>query len=644
MHDRARFGAWVAMVYAAVLALVVGALPGMTPEAEAQGADAELAIIMDASSSMLQPDEGGTRLDVAKRATADLVDSLPDTARVGMLAYGTQVSDAPENHGAGCEDIRTLTPVGATDKDRLRAEVDGLEARGYTPIGNALRAAADELSPSASERSIVLVSDGIDTCAPPPPCEVAAELADEGVGLAVHVVGFRADEATRAELECIAGATGGSYLQADDAAALAESLEFLAQRAIVGYETTGTDFELADTPDEALYVGQGLYRTTLESSAGVALGQAPARYIRIAVPEGHRAWVAVTPLPGIDLGVLGGGQGVNAKLSAENRSNRDCVTSTDISQTSGGGFEPPESAVISLGGKEPGDGCDGEQWVVAAQVLSSSVGHSEEIELEMSVQFEPMPGDESARWPAGDTGGAADAGAVDTSAPRPVVGGNSFSNAVEVSEGAFSDAIVPGEFRYYHFPVEWGQQPVVTVRTGPSVREAADTLYANVYGPVRHEIAGGYESFYEDSGELTIAADRPINFRNREANAGGASVAIAGQHYVAVSMNVAGSGPLGVEQPFEIGIRLDDQPSGGPDWVPVNEPGPTPSSSPIGMETAAPSGEATQGDDDDEDRDLVAAPDEDSGLPGWGVPVGVGVVLLLAAGVGLWFFSRGRSR
>ena len=658
MRGRAWFGVAVAMVYAAVLALVFGILPGMTPGAAAQGAgqegapsppaagsvDAELAIIMDASSSMLQPDEGGTRLDVAKRAATYLVDSLPDSARVGMLAYGTQVSDAPENHAPGCEDIRALAPVGAVDKERLRGEIAGLEARGYTPIGNALRAAADELSPGAAERSIVLVSDGIDTCAPPPPCEVAAELADEGVGLAVHVVGFRADEATRAELECIAGATGGAYRQADDAATLSDSLTFLAKRAIVGYETAGTEFEFADTPDEALFVGQGLYRTTMPSSVGVSLGESPERYIRLAVPEGHRAWVSLTPLPGIDLGVLGGGQGVNARLSAENSSSADCTSTTDIAQTSGGGFEPPGSAVISVGGQDAGDGCDGAQWTVAAQVLTGSRGHVEDIELEMSVQFEPLPGDESGTWAAGDHGSAADPAPADTSAPQPVAGGNSFNNAAEISEGAFSDAIVPGEFRYYRFPAEWGQRPVVTVRTGPSVREAADTLYANVYGPVRHEIAGGYESFYEYPGELTIAADRPINFRNRDANAGGASVAIAGQHYVAVSMNVAGSGPLGVEQPFEIGVRLDAQPSEGPDWVPVNEPGPTPSSSPIGMEAAAPSGEATQGDDDDDDRNLVAAPDEDSGLPGWGVPVGVGVVLLLVAGAGWWFSSRGRSR
>src|SRR5699024_11238441 len=94
--------------------------------------------------------------------------------------------------------------------------IDGLEARGYTPIGNALRAAADDLSADAAERSIVLVSDGIDTCAPPPACEVAEELADEGIGLAVHTVGVRADEATRADRECLADVAGGTYRQADE--------------------------------------------------------------------------------------------------------------------------------------------------------------------------------------------------------------------------------------------------------------------------------------------------------------------------------------------------------------------------------------------------------------------------------------------
>ena len=191
------------VIGAVVLAWVAAFAPMASAQGgqeDAPGKDAQAAIVMDASSSMLEPDEGGTRMDVAKRAATELVDSLPDTANVGMLAYGTQVIDAPENHERGCEDIRTLAPVGRVDKEGLKGEIDGLQAQGYTPIGNALRAAGGELS-GEGERSIILVSDGIDTCAPPPPCEVAKELADEGIGLAVHVVGFKADEATREEAE-----------------------------------------------------------------------------------------------------------------------------------------------------------------------------------------------------------------------------------------------------------------------------------------------------------------------------------------------------------------------------------------------------------------------------------------------------------
>lgn len=646
MVDRTRFG-FPAML--AVIVLMLAAALSASPVAVAQSADegaggsadAEVAIIMDASSSMLQSDEDGTRLDVAKRATGELIDGLPDTARVGMLAYGTQVDDAPENHAAGCADIRTLAPVGAVDKDRLHAEVEGLEARGYTPIGNALRAAADELSPDASERSIVLVSDGIDTCAPPPVCEVAEELADQGVGLAVHVVGFRADEATRAELECIAAATDGSYRQADDAAALTESLKFLTQRAIVGYETVGTGFEFADTPDEASYVGEGLYQTTVETTVG-GVNDAPEEYIRLAVPDGHMARVAVTAIPEVNLGDERGGQGVNTYLQGVNPSSHRCGRTSDAGSTYGGGFEAPESAVIEINREDEAE-CDDTAWTVAAQFgTPGDDERTEELRVEMSVQFEPLEAAESAHWAKGDHGSNDDPAPVAIDAPQQVGGGNSFNDATEISEGSFTDSIVPGEFRYYSFPVEWGQRPVVTYRVGPSVREAADTIHLDMFGPVRHGIAGNYTPFYEEVEEETFAVDRPILYRNREANQGGRDRALAGRHYLAVSLNVAGDAALGVDQPFEFAIRMDGQPVEGPEWVPVNEPGPEPSPTPILGDAASPSGEGAQGENDDDEVDQAAAQDVDSGLPGWVIPAGAGVALILVlAGIGLAMLRRG---
>lgn len=653
---RSRSDVWALAAVVASIVLMLGTALTTSPVAVAQSsevsaeggggaADAEVAIIMDASSSMLQPDEGGTRLDVAKRASLDLVDSLPDTARVGMLAYGTQVSDAPENHAEGCEDIRTLAPVDRVDKDRLRGEISGLEATGYTPIGNALRAAAEEFGDDASERSIVLVSDGIDTCAPPPACEVAQELADEGIGLAVHVVGFRADEATRQELECLSDATGGTYRQADDAQSLSDSLKFLTQRAIESYESFGTEFEFADSPDEAKYLGQGLYQSTVRTTPG-GVTSAPEQYIRLAVPEGHTARVAITALPEVNLGQEHGGEGVNTYLSAENDSDSRCWSSSNSAQTSGGGFEPPESAVIQVGRDEQGD-CDDSAWVVAAQFGDpgdpGDASGEQELSVEMSVQFEPLQTEESAAWAEGSPGGGETPEPVAIESPRSVVGGNSFNNATEVTDGAFTDSIVPGEFRYYSFPVEWGQRPVVTVRVGPSVREAADTLHVDMSGPMRHDIASDWVPFYEDVKEETFAVDRPINYRNRDANQGGAERALAGRHYVAVSLNVTGSNaPLGVDQPYEIGIRMDGQPGAGPAWEPVNEPGPPPSATPPHGDDAAAS-PAPEGDDDENAEQVAMEEDGPVSSTVWLV-LGGGVLLLVGVIAGLWALTRRSQR
>ena len=220
--------------------------------------DSKAALVLDASWSMAEEDvDGGTRMDAAKQASHDLVNSLPEQANLGLLAYGMRESNAPDNRDAGCRDIETLVPVGKLDKDELNSKIDEMSPKGYTPVGNSLKAAADELGDSG-ERTIILVSDGIDTCAPPPVCEVAKELAGDGFDLTIHTVGFKTDEEARKELECVAEAGGGEFMEADDAGSLAESLKFLAQRDAEAYQTAGTDFEYSDTPEDAEWLGEGL--------------------------------------------------------------------------------------------------------------------------------------------------------------------------------------------------------------------------------------------------------------------------------------------------------------------------------------------------------------------------------------------------
>lgn len=181
-------------------------------------------IVLDASGSMNESDAPGPRIDAAKSAVKELVATLPADSQVGLLAYGTGTGSSDSEKDAGCRDVTTLAPVAPLDAAALDAAAGGVTAAGYTPIGAALRAAADGL-PNEGPRSIVLVSDGEDTCAPPTPCDIARELEQQGIDLTVHTVGFKVDGAARDQLTCIAQATGGPYSDATDAAQLTQTLQ-----------------------------------------------------------------------------------------------------------------------------------------------------------------------------------------------------------------------------------------------------------------------------------------------------------------------------------------------------------------------------------------------------------------------------------
>lgn len=198
-----------------VASVFVPALPAVAAEESVP-----VMVVLDASGSMLEEDAPGSRIEAAKAAVLDLIDAVEPGSEMGLMVYGTGTDSSPEAAEEGCRDIRMLAPVGPLDKEGLSAEVTAIEASGYTPVGNSLVAASEALQSVEGPRSIVLVSDGIDTCAPPAPCDVARDLAATGVDLTIHSIGFKVDGAARAELECIAAVTGGSYSEADDADAL----------------------------------------------------------------------------------------------------------------------------------------------------------------------------------------------------------------------------------------------------------------------------------------------------------------------------------------------------------------------------------------------------------------------------------------
>ncbi|KZY30406.1 hypothetical protein A3731_25030, partial [Roseovarius sp. HI0049] len=93
-----------------------------------------------------------------------------------------------------------------------------------TPLTDAVERAATELAYTDRPATVVLISDGLESCERDP-CELARSLEQGGVGFTAHVVGFGlgADQ-DDTSLSCIAEETGGTYIQASNAEELKSAM------------------------------------------------------------------------------------------------------------------------------------------------------------------------------------------------------------------------------------------------------------------------------------------------------------------------------------------------------------------------------------------------------------------------------------
>lgn len=301
-----------AVVFAIALLMSLAGIvaPISQPEAAAEGKQIPpTMMILDASGSMMARDAGGeTRLDAAKAASKDFSRSVADDSELGFMVYGTKVGNSPEEREAGCKDVTTLLPVREGNASKIPGEVDKVKASGHTPMGPALKKAAEEL-PDEGERSIVLVSDGEDTCAPPPVCDVAKDLHEQGIDLTINTVGFLVDPAAKKELECIAKAGGGEYMDAKDTESLSESMKVLATRSAKTTDSSAEEIMGGDDGGSATEVPEDveIFSTKLrEKKSEDSEDEDGAEYFSTPIAKGERLVISVAtmqpPSQGVELG------------------------------------------------------------------------------------------------------------------------------------------------------------------------------------------------------------------------------------------------------------------------------------------------------------------------------------------------------
>lgn len=184
-------------------------------------ADRVAILVYDASGSMWGALPGGaTKVEVAREVIGDFFISRDPAVPLGVIAYGY-------NRRGDCADIQVIADVGINDPAGLSSRLNGINPRGMTPITKSLSLAASMIPATAESADIILVTDGLETC-DADPCALAAQLAQEGIAIRAHVVGFGLTAHEAAAMACVADATGGQLLTPQTGQELADALDRIA--------------------------------------------------------------------------------------------------------------------------------------------------------------------------------------------------------------------------------------------------------------------------------------------------------------------------------------------------------------------------------------------------------------------------------
>ncbi len=171
--------------------------------------------ILDASGSMWGQIKGQPKITIAKEVMAKLVPELPENSRIGLLAYG-------HRRKGDCNDVETLVRLGSGNKTAILTAVKGLNAKGKTPLTRSVNQAFKMLQNQKGQSTIILVSDGIESCAGDP-CATVKAARKYGLKFILHTIGFGLTKDKSDQLQCMATAGGGQYFAANNAQELLES-------------------------------------------------------------------------------------------------------------------------------------------------------------------------------------------------------------------------------------------------------------------------------------------------------------------------------------------------------------------------------------------------------------------------------------
>jgi Ca-activated chloride channel homolog len=175
-------------VFAAMLVQCLAGSPAL--------AEGKSIIVLDASGSMWGQIDGRAKLEIAREALGSVLSGMDPATEIGLMAYGHREKGA-------CDDIELVVPPAAGTGQAITDAANAMKFLGKTPLTEAVRRAAGELKSTEAKATVILITDGIETCEADP-CALGAELEASGVDFTAHVVGFGLTAEEGATVACLA--------------------------------------------------------------------------------------------------------------------------------------------------------------------------------------------------------------------------------------------------------------------------------------------------------------------------------------------------------------------------------------------------------------------------------------------------------
>jgi Ca-activated chloride channel homolog len=210
-----------------VFGIGVVALLLMNCLAHAEGAQPcteDAMIIFDASKSMQAAagdNTGLRRIDAVRTALSRVLPRVSPKRPLGLITYGPGSRPACDNVSL---ELRPALNAG----EKIQTRVDALKPDGRTPLSRSVRRAADVLDFRNRPGTIVLLTDGEETCGGDP-CALARDLKRDGVRMTVHVISYHISSSIGTdgvfESRCLADETGGTYADTNTVEEVTQALE-----------------------------------------------------------------------------------------------------------------------------------------------------------------------------------------------------------------------------------------------------------------------------------------------------------------------------------------------------------------------------------------------------------------------------------